>query len=283
VGGGVRDEDALVAALLGASAAPTAGVLVGDGDDAAVLEGGIVLSADMLVDGVHFRLGEADAREVGHRAAAANLSDLAAMAAEPVCLLLCLGLPDGFAEVDELAAGMAEHGVALVGGDVSRSGCLTLAVTAVGRAERPLRRSGGRPVDLLAVTGQLGAQAASGYRLRVTPRLAEGRALSGVATAAIDVSDGIATDVRRLAAASGTGATVELERLPRPAGVSPEQAATGGEDFELLVSLPPDADVPSWLTVVGELTAGSAVRLLDAGGRERDLRGYDHFAGRGGA
>jgi thiamine-monophosphate kinase len=274
-----RDEDALIAAIAAASPPAPPGVVLGIGDDAAVLAGGIVVSADMLVDGVHFRSGEMGASDIGRRAAAANLSDLAAMAAEPLCLLLCLGLPPGFEAVEALAAGVADHGVAVCGGDLSRAERLTIAITAIGRAEAPLRRSGGRPGDLLAVTGELGAQAASGYRLPVRPRLAEGRRLAGLATALIDVSDGIATDVRRLATASGTGAEVELERLPRPAGVSAELAATGGEDFELLAALPPGSEPPAGMTVVGRLTAGRQVRLLDAAGRHVELLGYDHLRG----
>jgi thiamine-monophosphate kinase len=151
-------------------------------------------------------------------------------------------------------------------------------VTALGRAERPVLRSGGRPGDLLVVTGTLGGQAASGYTARVTPRLAEGRALAAVATAMLDLSDGIATDVRRLAAASGTGAVVELARLPLAAGATVAQAATGGEDYELLAAVPEGVPIPVAVTVVGRLTGTGDVALLDAGGDAQPLRGWDHFA-----
>jgi thiamine-monophosphate kinase len=180
--------------------------------------------------------------------------------------------------VRELAAGMAEHGVAVAGGDLSRSQALVVSVTAIGRAERPVLRSGGSPGDLLVVTGMLGGQAVAGYSGRVTPRLAEGRALAAVATAMLDISDGIATDVRRLAAASGTGAVVELERLPRAPGATVEQAATGGEDYELLVAVPADAAMPVAVTVVGRLTGDGEVVLVDGEGRPQPLRGWDHFA-----
>jgi len=196
----------------------------------------------------------------------------------PVCLLAAVGVPAGFEAVRELAAGMAEHGVAIAGGDLSRSPGVVVSVTAIGRAERPVLRSGGRPGDLLVVTGPLGGQAVAGYSARVTPRLAEGRALAAVVTAMLDISDGIATDVRRLAAASGTGAVVELERLPRAPGATVEQAATGGEDYELLAAVPADAAVPVAVTVVGRLTAGGGVLLLDGDGRPQALRGWDHFA-----
>jgi thiamine-monophosphate kinase len=270
-------EDDLVAAIAAVAGAGGAGITVGIGDDAAVLAGGVVASTDILVDGVHFRSGRLSARDIGHRAAAASLSDMAAMGAEPLCLLAALGLPEGFDDARELAAGMAEHGVPLSGGDLSRSAQLLVAVTAIGRAERPVLRSGGRPDDLLVVTGTLGGQAAGGYAARVTPRLAEGRALAAVATAMLDLSDGIATDVGRLAAASGTGAVVELERLPRAAGASIEQAAAGGEDYELLAAVPEEAELPVPVTVVGRLTGDGEVLLLDAEGRPRPLRGWDHF------
>jgi thiamine-monophosphate kinase len=271
-------EDDLVAAIAAVAGEARRGVEVGIGDDACVLAGGIVASTDMLVDGVHFDAARMSARDIGHRAAAASLSDMAAMGAEPVCLLASFGVPAGFAAVADLAAGMAEHGVMLAGGDLSRSPGLVVSVTALGRAERPVLRSGGRPGDLLVVTGTLGGQAASGYLTRVTPRLAEGRALAAVATAMLDLSDGIATDVRRLAAASGTGAVVELERLPRSPGATVEQAAAGGEDYELLAAVPAGVAVPVPVTVVGRLTDTGAVALVDTHGVPRALHGWDHFA-----
>jgi thiamine-monophosphate kinase len=271
-------EDDLVAVIAAVAGAAGAGVDVGIGDDAAVLAGGIVASTDNLVDGVHFDSGRHTVADIGHRAAAASLSDMAAMGAEPLCLLAAFGLPESFEDVRALAAGMAEHGVPLAGGDLSRSEELLVSVTAIGRADRPVLRSGGRPGDLLVVTGTLGGQAAGGYTARVTPRLAEGRALAAVATAMLDLSDGIATDAGRLAAASGTGAVVELERLPRAPGATVEQAAAGGEDYELLAAVPDGAELPVPVTVVGRLTGDAAVRLLDGEGRERSLRGWDHFA-----
>jgi thiamine-monophosphate kinase len=271
-------EEALVSAIARAVGAPSGGVVLGIGDDAAVLDDGTVASTDILVEGVHFDLARLTPRDVGHRAATANLSDLAAMGARPVALLAAFGLPPGFEAAAEIAAGMAEHGVPVVGGDLSRAPVLIVSVTALGRAERPVRRSGGRPGDVLAVTGSLGGQAAAGYAGRVLPRTEEGRALAAVATAMIDVSDGIATDAARLAQASGTGAVVELERLPRAPGASVEQAATGGEDYELLAALPPGVDPPVPMTVVGRLTHGPDVVLLDAAGAPKTLRGWDHFA-----
>ncbi len=253
------------------------GVVVGIGDDAAVLEGGLVVSTDMLIEGVHFDRDRLDDRAIGARAAGANLSDLAAMGAIPLCLVAAFGLPEGFAGTRQLAAGLASYGVPVAGGDLSRAPVLTLSVTAVGRAQQPVLRSGGRPGDRLVVTGRLGAQAASGYTLPVIPRLAEGLELAAIAGAMIDVSDGIAGDVRRLAAACGCGAKVWLERLPVAPGATVEQAAAGGEDFELLAAVGPSLPLPDWVTDVGVLIEGAVVELLDAAGVARELDGWDHF------
>jgi thiamine-monophosphate kinase len=252
-------------------------VMVGIGDDAAVLRDGTVVCCDVLVEGVHFEHARLQAREIGARAAAVNLSDLAAMGAVPVCLLAAFGLPAGYSDARELAAGVASHGVPLAGGDLSRSAQLTVSVTAVGRVERPVLRSGGLPGDALVVTGTLGAQAASGYTMPVVPRLAEGRELAAFAHAMIDLSDGIATDAGRLARASGCGARVELELLPRAPGATIEQAAAGGEDYELLAAVPASHPLPGWLTRVGELTDGGDVALVAADGAHVPLTGWDHF------
>ena len=254
------------------------GVLIGIGDDAAVLAGGVLVSSDMLVDGVHFDRSQLSPRQIGHRAAGANLSDLAAMGGAPTCLVASFGIPVGFHDAQELAAGLTDHGVPLAGGDLVRSPVLVVSVTVVGHADKPVRRDGGVPGDILIVSGPLGGQAASGYTLPVTPRLAEGALLAKTARAMIDISDGIATDVRRLARACGTGALIELERLPLGPGATVEQAAAGGEAYELLAAVPPHAPMPGWATVVGRLTADPQVVLLDADGRDRDdLQGHDHF------
>ena len=268
------DQVELIAQVAGAGP----GVLVGIGDDAAVLAGGVLVSSDMLVDGVHFDRSRLSPRQIGHRAAGANLSDLAAMGGAPTCLIASFGIPVGFHDVQELAAGLADHGVPLAGGDLVRSPVLVVSVTVVGHADTPVRRDGGIPGDVLIVSGPLGGQAASGYTLPVTPRLAEGALLAKTARAMIDISDGIATDVRRLARACGTGALIELERLPLGPGASVEQAAAGGEDYELLAAVPPHAPLPGWAPVVGRLTADPQVVLIDADGRDRDdLQGHDHF------
>jgi thiamine-monophosphate kinase len=250
--------------------------------DAALVEG-LVVTQDALVEGVHFRRDLLSWRELGARAAAVNISDLAASGADPLALLVSLGLPPEteLDEVLELYAGLNEPGVPLRGGDTTRADCVVLSVTALGRADRVPGRSGARPGDAVVVTGPLGAAGAAfrAGRLQAVPdRVEEGKRLARVATAMLDLSDGIATDAGRLAAASGTGAVVELERLPRAAGASVEQAAAGGEDYELLAAVPEGAELPVPVTVVGRLTGDGEVRLLDGEGRPRSLRGWDHFA-----
>ena len=297
-----------------AGARVRAGTLVGIGDDAAVLDLGrpAVACVDVLVDGVHFRRGVAPPRDIGHKALAVNLSDLAAMGAVPRAALVGLTLPaDGMpaGELDELYAGMerlaARHGVTLAGGDTTAGPVLSLAVTALGEMEpgvAPLRRAAGLPGDVLCVTGPLGAAAAglllaegrapraatarAGALLdalhRPEPRVAEGRALAaGGARAGLDLSDGLVIDAGRLAAESGCAARVALERVPRAAGVdelaravgaAPDVlAATGGDDYELLVAVPParvaalSAVLPRPLAPVGTLVAGEGVEATRDG------------------
>jgi thiamine-monophosphate kinase len=240
------------------------GTELGIGDDAALLSvgGTAVVTQDLLVEGVHFRRETTGARDLGHKALAVNLSDLAAMAAEPVAALVGLCLPPGGLgddAVDELYAGMealaARHGVTVAGGDVTAGPALMLAVTAVGRAASgvpTLRRSGARPGDVLCVTGALGAAAAGlllverpelaaavpgpvagrlrAAHLRPEPRLAAGRSLArSGARAMLDVSDGLALDALRLARASDVRAVLEPTALPVAEGVA-EVAAAAGRD-----------------------------------------------------
>jgi thiamine-monophosphate kinase len=255
-----------------AGLAPAEGVRVGPGDDAAVLDDGTVLSTDLAIEGIHFRLDWIRPEEAGWRAAAASLSDLAAMAAAPAGILVSLALPGPGAEGEEggdpgreLMAGAramaAEAGAPLLGGDLSRSpGPVVMDVVAVGRTSRPLLRSGGRPDDELWVTGRLGAAAAAvriwtaGGRpppalreafARPRPRIAEARWLveEGGAVAGIDLSDGLAGDAGHLAAASGVRAVLEEAQIPLHPSAGPglegrELALRGGDDFELLVAAP---------------------------------------------
>jgi len=248
------------------------GVEVGPGDDAAVLSGGWVISTDMSVEDVHFRRGWLTDEEIGYRATSAALSDLAAMGAEPVAVLVSMAAPRG-ARVDVAAAqagvraAAAAVGAAVIGGDLSRSpGPLFVDVVVLGRTDRPVSRAGARPGDEVWVSGTLGTGAAA---LRVwdaggvppeplrerfarpMPRTALAHALSEgeAVTAMLDLSDGLAGDAGHLAAASGVGIILEEARIP----VDPEARAVlgdadalhaalhGGEDFELCFTAPPGA------------------------------------------
>lgn len=298
------------------AAAPTAGsdVVVGPGDDAAVLtvpDGHeLILTTDTLVAGRHFPTDTA-AADVGWKAAAVNFSDLAAMGARAAWLTVAITIPErdqvwlaGFVEgMGEL---LAEVDARLVGGDLTR-GALTITIQAAGTlpAGTALRRDGARPGDVIAVTGPLGDAAlglarwsqpgasVSGTALtkrltRPSPRLAAGRALRGHAHAAIDVSDGLLADLGHVVDASGVGAVIEAACLPRSQAFEALCAAdewrahqlAGGDDYELCVCGPEAmlARVPD-LTRIGRVEAGAGVRVVDADGTCADAQraGYDHF------
>jgi thiamine-monophosphate kinase len=296
-------------------------VLLGVGDDAALLDTSadrlLVAATDTLVEGRHF-LSDAPARSIGHQALAVNLSDLAAMGAEPAWALLSLSLPAVDEDWLEAFAGglysLAEcHGVALVGGDTVR-GSLVITITALGLVERgqALRRGGARPGDLLYVSGWPGEAAAGLEALRrgsarepgpplvrrylyAEPRVALGRALRGKATAAMDVSDGLLGDLAKLCSASGVGACVELERLPISDALAGEYPLAecerfvlgGGDDYELLFTLPA-AEAGTLETAlaqicsvhrIGRIEAREGVRCVRAGiPAPAMVPGYDHFA-----
>ena len=296
-------------------------VLLGVGDDAALLEvppGRVLVAAvDTLVEGRHF-LPDAPAESVGHQALAVNLSDLAAMGADPAWALLSLSLPEADeAWLQSFAAGLyalaERHGVALVGGDTVR-GPRVVTVTALGSVEPglALRRDGARPGDVLFVSGWPGEAGAGLEALRsgttrgdddalvrryryAEPRLALGRALRGRASSAMDVSDGLYGDLQKLCKASAIGARLDLERLPVSAELARRHARAecerfvlfGGDDYELLFTVPADraagfeADAPAGLPVhrIGAIEAGAGVRC-ERDGHVVDVRGggYDHFA-----
>ncbi|MEX0673592.1 MAG: thiamine-phosphate kinase [Gaiellaceae bacterium] len=239
------------------------GLAVGIADDAAQV-GGLVVTQDVLVENVHFRLGDISWRDLGYRAAAVNISDLAASGARPLGLLvgLCTPAHHSLSDVTELYEGMAETDVPVVGGDTSRSERVVIAVTALGTAEHIPGRGGARPGDLLVVTGPLG-----GKPVRPPLRVEEGVRLARHAHAMLDLSDGLARDAGHIAARSGVRCVIELDRVPLAEGATVEDLGYG-EDYELLAAVE-DAD---GFTVIGRCEEGEGVEGLGS------LGGWDHFA-----
>jgi thiamine-monophosphate kinase len=243
--------------------------------DAAQIEG-LVVTQDALVEGVHFRFDLISWRDLGFRAAAANLSDLAACGADPLAFIVTLGLPaeTRVADVVELYEGLNEPGVPVRGGDTTRAQSVLLSVTALGRAERVPGRAGASPGDLLVVTGPLGAAGAafrSGRLVRPPLRLDEGRRLARVATAMLDLSDGLAADAAHIAARSCCRVAIELERVPLAEGATFADAGFG-EDYELLAATPD----PLGFTVIGRCEEGSGV-VVTLHGEPVELAGWEHF------
>jgi thiamine-monophosphate kinase len=243
--------------------------------DAAVIDG-LVVTQDALVEGVHFRFDLVSWRDLGFRAAAANLSDLAASGAEPLALLVTLGLPEAthVEGVLELYEGLNDPGVPVRGGDTTHAPVVFLSVAALGRAERVPGRAGARPGDLLVLTGALGAAGAAfrqGRLARPPVRVEEGRRLARVATAMLDVSDGLAADAAHIAARSGCRVAIELERVPLAEGAVLEDVGFG-EDYELLAATPD----PLGFRVIGRCEEGSGVGVT-LRGEPVELAGWEHF------
>ena len=284
---------------------PKAGEL---GDDCALVPIGgttLALSIDCSIEGIHFRTDWLTFEEIGWRSTAAALSDLAAEGAEPVGVLVSVGMPGGVDHSVEIMSGVGAAaqsvGAKVLGGDLTRSEQYLVDVCVLGTAERPVRRAGAQVGDGVWVTGRLGgaALALAGYRSgsagtrpggggalgrrysHPEPRIAAGRWLAAHgATAMIDISDGLAADAGHLAAASGVGLAIALEQLPCWDGVAPIAAAASGEEFELLVTLPPAfKGTPDFeLTRIGECVRGGGVRLLEGNTPVALPAGYDHFA-----
>jgi thiamine-monophosphate kinase len=286
-------EEALVARLVG-TLPPGSGVVAGPGDDCAVVGAGdggwLLLKTDSLVEGIHFLPGT-DPVLVGRKAMNRALSDIAAMGGWPAHALVSLAVESGrsLTEVEGWYAGLSEaaaaFGCGIVGGETTRlpftGAVLTVSMTGTVAPEECVLRSGAAPGDRILVTGSLGGSFASGRHLTFTPRLREARWLvtHHRPTAMMDLSDGLGSDLPRLAAASGAGYRVGSDTLPCHAGSTSEEAAADGEDYELLFTIGPEAIeglMADWaaafpetpLTVIGEITAEGAGSLP---------RGWEHY------
>jgi thiamine-monophosphate kinase len=246
--------------------------------DAASLGDGLVVTQDALVENVHFRLDWLDWHALGFRAAAVNLSDLAASGATPRALLVTLALPGSTATADVIAfyEGIAGAGVPVVGGDTTSAPSVVISVTAIGHSARVPGRAGARPGDLLVVTGPLGAAGAAFRQQRYSPpplRLHEGRALAEKAHALMDISDGIAVDAGHVARRSGVLCVIDLDAVPLADGAILEDLGFG-EDFELLAAVTD----PQGFVVIGRVEEGEGVVTL-RGGEPYALPGWEHFSG----
>ena len=308
------DEDALIAQLAGLVGDVSPEIIRGIGDDAAVLAPDLIWTVDTQVEGVHFRRDLSTPYDVGWKALAVNLSDLAAMGARPIAALVSVILPaGGSVDLEPIYAGLGacsvQYNCPVVGGDITRGSGLALSISVLGRAAvAPPGRAGARRGDVIAVTGTLGESAAgfavltdSGLadmpgatrcrerHLRPCPRLADGALLATNAHAMMDISDGLATDLRRLARRSNVRIQLNLDALPMrddvraigaAMGVVPGVlAATGGEDYELVVALS-ERRVESCgvaLTVVGRVVDGAVGIAFSGVGADEGLRGWDHL------
>jgi thiamine-monophosphate kinase len=252
------------------------GLIVGVEHDAALLGADLVVTQDALAEGVHFRLDWIGWRELGFRAAAVNLSDLAASGAVPEALLVTLALPQSTETeaVLELYEGIAEAGVPVVGGDTTAAAAVLISVTALGRSDRVPGRAGAVPGDVLVVTGPLGGAGAAfraGSYVRPPLRLAEGRALAQRAHALLDVSDGLAVDAGHIARRSGVWVEIELDAVPLAPGATVADLGFG-EDFELLAAVAEAGGLP----VIGSVRPGEGVGVLRTG-EPFELSGWEHF------
>ena len=252
------------------------GLALGIDHDAAQLAGGVIATQDALVEDVHFRLDWISWRDLGWRAAAVNLSDLAASGAAPEGLLVTLGAPPetDVRNVIELYEGIAETNVAVLGGDTTRADRLLLSVTAIGRSPRVPGRAGARPGDQLVVTGPLGAAGAAFRResfVRPPLRLTEGKDLAQHAHAMLDISDGLAVDAGHIARRSGCRVVIDLERVPLAGGAELDDLGFG-EDYELLAAV----EDPGGFAVVGRCEEGEGLALT-VKGEPYELGGWQHF------
>ncbi|MBM9461826.1 thiamine-phosphate kinase [Aeromicrobium sp. YIM 150415] len=287
-------------------------VLLGPGDDAAhvaTADGTFVVSTDILIEGRHFRRDWSSALDIGHKAAAANLSDINAMGGVATALTMAFAAPADLPAqwADDMVVGFetecATVGAHLVGGDVSAADQVVISVTAFGDAERPVTRGGARAGDVVAYAGTLGLSAAGyaalsrgfrspkvavdGHRRPSPPYAAGPAAAAAGATSMIDVSDGLLADLEHISRSSGVAIDIQAERLDIPEAVATLASALGGldplgfvlgggEDFALVATFPGDAKVPAGWTVIGAAFAGEGVTV--DGEPYTGSTGHRHFA-----
>jgi thiamine-monophosphate kinase len=285
--------------------------LIGPGDDAALIlaaDGRVVATTDLLVEGRHFRRDWSTANDVGHKAAARNFADIAAMGAVPTALLVGFATPADLelTWADGLMAGLREEcgevGAAVVGGDVSAADVITLAVTALGdlQGRDPVRLSGAQVGDLVALAGRVGwadagfavltrgfrspVQVVAAHRRPEVPYAEGPRAADLGATAMTDVSDGLVADVGHIAKASGVRVELRASLVPVPMKLKEVGAAlntdplvwvfTGGDDYALVATFPKRTELPDAWTVIGTVVEGEGVRV---DGRRWPTAGHEHF------
>lgn len=272
-----------------ARAGEDAGLVAGIGDDCAIVRPrageDLLFTTDFVIEEVHFRRAEQTGKQTGWKALARGVSDIAAMGGEPRYALISLALAPWCCQnyVHDLYAGMGQlgdrYGVRIIGGDVSKTERLALDVVVIGAVPSgmALRRSGARVGDRLYVSGPLGRAAAKNYLDRPEPRVEMGLKLRGVATACMDLSDGLGMDLHRLCEASGVAAEL-AEELPLAKGASEEQGLYGGEDYELLCAVPEGVAAPEGLMEVGRIVKGKAGRVT-RGGVVVEPKGWDPLSG----
>ena len=317
-------ERRVIARIRRAFGEPRTDIPIGIGDDAAVVKapGSLLLTTDILIEDEDFRRAVHPPRLLGRKALNVNLSDVAAMGGRPLHALVGMAMPGDIEEgwllrfMAGFRSAACEAGVALVGGDLSRADKIMISVTVTGEAKSPVTRCGARPGDSIFVSGTLG-DAAQGLRLLEggglrgtgkaartlvkafldpTPRLELGRLLARkkLASAMIDISDGLSVDLAHIGEESGVGADVEASRIPISAALrrlAADPLATaldGGEDFELLFTVRPEALAAVEalasdfkLTRIGRIIAGRRIFLIAPNKKKKPLRtgGFEHFAG----